>query len=230
MKSRWCFFGSVVLCICFTLATPAIPGEPDGDGHAAAIPASAGIVPTADESGQALKSDCQEQARALMKEHQYDEVIRLLAGVQYADPDNFELNILLLRAQVEKCAQLKARGDIAYTTLSQETYDMAKMLHKKRAHHELYYITAKCLLISDRPFRAAKTIKKALRFAPDDIDYLLVFADAYMARATALRKSDKDSYFARSLVTEADALYGRAYELAHDDEYYRSYIHKRMAQ
>jgi hypothetical protein len=230
MKSAWLFFSSVVACLLFALGPPAIPEGLDGTGTAGMSSASAGIVLTANESGRPDKSDREQQARTLMKDRRYNDVIRLLAGAPYTDSDNFDLNILLVRAQVEKCVQLKDQGDMAYKTLSQQTYDTAQMLHQKRAHHELYYVTAKCLLISDRPFRAAKTIKKALRFAPDEIDYLLVLADAYMARAASLRKSDKDSYFAQSLVTDADALYGRAYELAKDDEYYRSYIDRRMAQ
>ena len=52
------------------------------------------------------QSDPYSQAEALFKEKKYDDVIDLLSDLAKSEPNNFKLNILLAKAQVEKCAIL----------------------------------------------------------------------------------------------------------------------------
>jgi len=125
---------------------------------------------------------------------------------------------LLAKAQVEKCAILKEKGDVAYKTLINQPYDTAQRLDKIRAHQDLYYITAKSLLVNDRPVRAINTIEKALRFAPDNTDYMLVLADAYCARADFFDKGEKDSIRSTQLRSKANDIYEKIIEISKDDE------------
>ena len=118
------------------------------------------ILIAADASSQA---DLYSEAKALFKEKKYDDVIKILGDSTYAGSTNFKLNLLLAKAQVEKCAILKAKGDISYKTLIHQPYEMGKRLHQiNNIHPEPYYIVAKSLLINDRSTRARKTIRKAL--------------------------------------------------------------------
>ena len=186
------------------------------------------ILIAANSSFQSDQSNMYTQAEALYKEHKYDDVIRLLAAEAYADPANFELNILLAKAQVEKCAIMKEKGNVAYKTLIYQPYDTAQRFHKIRAHPDLYYIAAKSLLINNRPYRAIKTIKKALRFAPDNTDYLLVLADAYCAQARALKKNEEDSYYSKQLFSKANDIYKKVIETKKDNEEFKTKIEEKM--
>ena len=125
----------------------------------------------------------------------------------YADPANFDVNILLARAQVEKCAILKEAGDPSYKVLIHQPYNTAQRLHRVKAHQELYYIVAKSLLINNRTARAVKTVKKALRLSPGNADYLLVLGDAYSQQAIFARKNNEDLYNSKRLFASAKGVY-----------------------
>jgi len=130
-----------------------------------------------DPSGQ---QDPYARAEALYREKKYDEVIKTLSGPAYAEPSNFRLNILLAKAQLEKCAILKANGDKSYRALVKEPYVTGRRLHKiDKSRPEPYYIVAKALLINNRVDRSIRTIKKALYFSPNNPEYFIVLGDAY---------------------------------------------------
>jgi len=118
------------------------------------------------------------QARALFSEEKYDEVIRLLTGPAASNPGNFPLNILLAKAQAEKCEDLKARGDKSYKAAVMTPYLTAIRLFKIDPYRsEPYYVAAKCLVINKSPTRAVRSIKKALYFSPDTPEYLITLGD-----------------------------------------------------
>jgi len=160
------------------------------------------------------QSDPYAQAEALFKEKKYDDVILLLAGPAYAEPTNLKINILLAKAQVEKCATLKAKGDDSYKILIRQPYETGQRLHKLQAHPEIYYIVAKSLLINNRIIRAIKNIKKALRLSPNNADYLIVLGDANYIQA----EYEEDSYQASWLFSEAKDIYEKALKIKKGDE------------
>jgi tetratricopeptide (TPR) repeat protein len=158
-----------------------------------------------------FQADLHSEAEALFKEKKYDDVIRLLADSMYAGSTNFEMNLLLAKAQVEQCAILKAKGDMSYKTLIHQPYEMGKRLHQiNNIHPEPYYVVAKSLLINNRSTRARKTIKKALYFSPHNAEYLIVLGDACYAQAETVAKLGKDSYLANRLFSEAKDAYEKA--------------------
>ena len=107
------------------------------------------------------QADQYAQAESLFKDKRYDEVIRVLLEPASAEPGNFKLNILLAKAQIEKCARLKSKGDKSYKTLIYQPYQKGRMLHKiDKTRPEPYYIVARSLLINNRPYKAERAIKK----------------------------------------------------------------------
>jgi len=174
------------------------------------IPASANSSP---------ESDAYAQAEALIKEKKYDDVIRLLLGPDHVEPNDFRLNILLAKAQIEKCAILKEKKDVSYKTLIHEPYRIGRRLHKiNKTHPEPYYIVAKSLLINNRARKAGKTIKKALYYSPNNAEYLVVLGDAW-----SLLDDPRSFYRAK------DA-YERAMSLEKDDEVFRTKIEAKIRE
>lgn len=164
------------------------------------------------------------KAEALFSEKKYDEVIKTLSGPAYSDPMNFKLNVLLAKAQVEKCVILKEKGDLSYKALVLYPYETGKRFHEIQAHPELYYIVAKCLLINDRYFRAKRTINKALYYSPNNPDYLLVLGDAYFVLA---KMKKEDPYREKQMLSKAKAAYEKAVELKGE---VKSYVDIKLQQ
>jgi hypothetical protein len=173
------------------------------------------------------QSDTYAKAEALFKEKKYDDVIKLLAGLAYAEPNNPKPNILLAKAQVEKCAILKAKGDQSYKTLIYQPYKTARRLHKlDKTNPELYYIVAKSLLINQRVYKSVKTAKKALYFAPNNPDYLVLLADGYVA----LAESEQSPQRANDLLSLAKDAYEKAVVFRKDDEGFKTDIEKKIKE
>jgi tetratricopeptide (TPR) repeat protein len=170
------------------------------------------------------QSDIYAQAEALFKEKKYDDVILLLSGPAYAEHTNLKINILLAKAQVEKCAILKVKGDDSYKMLIQQPYETGQRLHKLQAHPEIYYIVAKSLLINNRITRAKKNIKKALRLSPNNADYLIVLGDANYI----LAEHEEDSSKAMRLFSIAKDIYQKAIEIKKDAEEFRTNIEEKI--
>jgi len=151
-----------------------------------------------------------EKAEALFEQKKYDEVIQTISGPTHVNPTNMKLNVLLAKAQLEKCIILKEQGDKSYKVLIHQPYETGKRLHELQVHPELYYIVAKSLLVNDRASRAKKTINKALYYSPNNPDYLIVLADAYVA--ISKYQKDDPNYEKRHLA-KAKAAYERAVEI-----------------
>ncbi len=221
-----CFFLALILFVPFN---DALSWVKNSDGIQSSKN-EAPILIADNSSSPSDQPDIYAQAEALYKEKKYDDVIRLLTGEAHANPNNLELNILLAKAQVEKCAILKEKGDSSYKTLIKQPYITGKRLHKTIGpRHELYYIVARSLLINNRSNRAKKTIKKALYYAPNNADYLIVLGDAYCAQAEA-RKFDEDRYYANQLFSKAKDAYNNALNTRRDDEEFRTVVEKRLKQ
>ncbi|MBW2568329.1 MAG: hypothetical protein JRD93_01820 [Deltaproteobacteria bacterium] len=181
-------------------------------------------------SSSSDKPDIYEQAKTLFKEKKYDDVITLLSGSCYNNPTNVELNTLLAKAQVEKCAILKEKGDKSYKAIIKQPYITGVRLHKTIGPRpEFYYIVAKSLLINGRSSRAKKTIKKALYYEPNNADYLIVLGDAYCVQAE-LRKNDEDRYYANQLFSKAKDAYNNALKTRMDDKEFRTIVENKIEQ
>jgi hypothetical protein len=167
--------------------------------------------------GEPQESDFYSKAEAAFKAKEYEEVIRLLSGPAELEPNNFKLNILLAKAQVERCALLKAKGDKSYKELIMKPYETSQRLHKMyEKEAEPYYIAAKCLLINDRPSRAGRTIKKAIFYSTQiNADYFVVLGDAW-------------SCLPRYKITydSAKAAYEKALAIEKDDQDFRLMVEK----
>lgn len=165
------------------------------------------------------------QGESLFKDKMYDEVIRLLSEPASAEPGNFKLNILLAKAQIEKCAILKAKGDKSYKTLIHQPYQKGRMLHKMdETRPEPYYLVARSLLINNRPYKAERAIKKALYFSPANAEYFVVLGDAYKAQA----EMSRDSY---GLLSKAKDTYEKAIKAAKEkSEEFRSIVEGKVKE
>ena len=171
-------------------------------------------------SSSSNQPDVYKQAEMLFKKKRYDDVITLLSGPCYNNPTNVELNVLLAKAQVEKCAILKEKGDSSYKTLIKQPYITGKRLHKMFGPKpELYYIVAKSLLINNRINRARKTIKKALYYAPNNADYLIVLGDTYCATAEKDKRRGEDPDCYNESYSKAKDAYEKAITIKNDDEF-----------
>lgn len=148
----------------------------------------------AEPSGQ---QDLYARAEELYKEKKYDEVIKILFGPAYDNPSDYRTNVLLAKAQLEKCAILKANGDKSYRELVQHPYVTGRRLHKiDETRPEPYYIVAKALLINNRPHRSVRTIKKALYYSPNNPEYHLVLGDGYLVLGDREQRSmEKERFF-----------------------------------
>jgi tetratricopeptide (TPR) repeat protein len=78
---------------------------------------------------------------------------------------------------------------------------------------------AKSLLINNRINRARKTIKKALYYAPNNADYLVVLGDTYCATAEKDKRLGEDPDCYNESYSKAKNAYERAITIKNDDEF-----------
>jgi len=176
------------------------------------------IRPILVADASSTQTDLYSKAERLLKSGKYDEVIQLLSGPAFAEPYSFKLNILLAKAQLEKCVILQANGDRSYKQLIQRPYIIGRRLHKlDKRNPELYYIVARALLINGRFRRAGRTIKKAVYFSPSNPDYLLVEGDVWSALLGDYRAFSK-----------AKNAYRRAMNLRKNDQKFKALIEKKL--
>lgn len=176
----------------------------------------------AEPSGQ---QDLYAQAEQLYMEKKYDEVIKILFAPAYDNPSDFRLNVLLAKAQLEKCAILKANGDKSYKALVQEPYATGRRLHKiDETRPEPYYIVAKALLINNRLDRSIRTIKKAIHYSPHNPEYHLVLGDGYCVLGEHERRRDAAQRFFRI----AKDAYEKALKFGNDIPGFNTTVEQRM--
>ena len=157
---------------------------------------------------------------------QYDRAITLLSQSSVCRND-YKCDMLLARAQLKKCLLLKEKGDRSYETLVQKPYDIGLKYYKKNPTlHEPYYITAMSLLINNRPSRAAKTIRRAIRLCPNNAEYFLLRGDAYhdLLRRESDRKILKDFFLKGRMA------YERALEMSGGDDDFAVMVQGRLEE
>ena len=165
-----------------------------------------------------------DQAAALLAQKQYDDVIRLLGGASLEDPYKFEPNWLLATALLEKCEQLKERGDTGYHHLVRRPYEIGLRLYKSQpSRPEPYYLIARSLTINDRPHKAGKYILKAVYFSSPEHqhypDFQMVLGDSW----TGQMLQGNDRGYAR-----AREAYQKARDLRQGDPDFVTRIDRRL--
>jgi len=169
------------------------------------------------------------QAMELFNEKRYDEAIHLLTVPCNDNPTNLKLNILLSKAQLEKCIILKKKGDNSYKTLVKQPYVTGVRLHKQvGAHHELYYIVAKSLFVQDKFQRANKTIKKAILYNPEIADYYVLLGDSCCSIEKREMSKKNEGEYAQFRLFEARDAYKKALELNQSDKEFRLVVDKKL--
>ncbi len=188
-----------------------------------------GMLIAANYDTQNDLADLYDEARDLYAENRYDEVIQLLLGPCYQNPTNIELNVLLAKAQTEECARMKERGDKSYERLIRQPYETAVRLHKLTGMKpELFYISARCLLINNRPTRAKRSIRKALYFKPGDPEYLVTLGDITCALAERAKRGGDQAMNAEDLYSNAKDTYQKALAAKRDDEVFVKRIEEKL--
>lgn len=187
------------------------------------------ILIAANDDSQIDSADLYDEARNLYAENRYDEVIRLLSGPCYRNSTNIELNILLAKAQTEKCARLKEQGDKSYKKLIRQPYVTAVRLHKMTGMNpELYYISARCLFINNRPSRAKRSIRKALYFKPGNPEYLVTLGDINISLANRAKRDGEDPVMYEDLYSNAKDAYQQALAAKRDDDAFVKRIEEKL--
>ena len=171
--------------------------------------AVAATQPTARDEGRP-GSDI-ERAKALLQKKDYGAVIALLSDKAFRNPNDFQLNLLLARAEVEKCEQQKESDDNAYKTALRNVYQRGQRLYNmNRSHPEPYYIVAKSLYLNDKAAKAYGIVRKAVYYEPLNPYYQLLYGDLIMEQA-ATWKGDRDGAdYAAKMYKEATAAYEKA--------------------
>ena len=188
-----------------------------------------GILVAANYDSQIDPADLYDKARNLYAENRYDEIIRLLSGPCYPNLTNIELNILLAKAQTEKCARLKEQGDKSYKRLIRQPYETAVRLHKLTGMNpELYYISARCLFINNRPSRAKRSIRKALYFKPGNPEYLVTLGDINISLANRAKRDGEDPVMYEDLYSNAKDAYQQALAAKRDDDAFVKRIEEKL--
>jgi len=161
------------------------------------------------------------KARSLFEKKHYDEVIRLLSGPAYDDPNNWKINVLLAKAEIGKCEVLKAQGK-DYVALARKAYDTGRSLHQfNKSHIEPYYIIAKTRFLLNRYMRALGTIERALSLPCENPKCLMIKVDLYVLWADWYAKQSN-----REL--EAIAAYEKAIKLRKGDVEFERKINKKI--
>lgn len=152
-----------------------------------------------------------ERAKTLLQKKEYGAVISLLSDKAYQHPNDFELNLLLARAEVEKCEQQKVSGDNSYKASVMSVYQRGQRLYNmNRNHPEPYYIIAKSLYLNDRAPKACDIARKAVYFAPFDPHYQLFYGDLLMERAATWQDDLDSADYVAKTYKEAMTAYEKA--------------------
>jgi len=159
------------------------------------------------------------QAKALLQKGEYEAVITLLSDDAYRHPSDFEMNLLLVRAEVEKCEQQKERGDRSYKAALRSIYQRAQRLYAmNRTHPEPYYIVAKSLYLNGKAPKAYDTVRKAIYYDPLNPYYQLLYGDLCMEKADIWQNDMDSADYVAKLRKQALAAYEKALDNAKDEE------------
>jgi tetratricopeptide (TPR) repeat protein len=132
-------------------------------------------------------TDIYAQTSDLIEAERYSEAIAFLDKYSKDYRRDPKATVLLARAYLGKCNDLKEKGDPSYKTLVFTPYDIGKQLITQYSHTPKYlsqgwYIAGHAVLINDRAKKAIKYIEKAIQISPSptsEVHYYFVLADAY---------------------------------------------------
>jgi len=119
--------------------------------------------------------DIYKQWSDLIEGEKFDEAISLLEPQYESNLLDTRAKVLLAEAYLGKCDLLKANGDKQYKTLVLKPNVIGETLLYSA---DGYYICAYSFLTNNRPRRASKYIKKAIRLSQFDSRYYLVWGTA----------------------------------------------------
>ena len=132
-------------------------------------------------------TDIYAQTSDLIEAERYSEAIAFLDKYSKDYRRDPKATVLLARAYLGKCNDLKEKGDPSYKTLVFTPYDIGKQLITQYSHTPKYlsqgwYICGHAVLINDRAKKAIKYTEKAIQISPSptsEVHYYFVLADAY---------------------------------------------------
>ena len=132
-------------------------------------------------------TDIYAQTSDLIEAEKYSEAIAFLDKYSIDYRRDPKATVLLARAYLGKCSDLKEKGDPRYKTLVFTPYEIGKQLITQYPHIPKYlsqgwYITGHAVLINDRAKKAIKYTEKAIQISPSptsEVHYYFVLADAY---------------------------------------------------
>lgn len=176
---------------------------------------ASGPAPQAEATGRPQpEPDPLAAADALYKAGKYNEAIQRLTPLAANEPFNLRINILLAKAQIEEAAAMKAQGNAQYKILIHQPYRNGARLYRiDPTSPGPIYVIGKSLLVNDRPHKGVKALKKALYYAPNDVEILLAYAEGCLQLS---EKNDLDQ--AIRLMEIARDSCRRAIELKKGDE------------
>ena len=126
-----------------------------------------------------------DRARLLMADERYDRATALLEVYhnRYRDP---EADKLLARAYLGQCDVQVEAGQTGDKALIAKAYHIGQELMQfpdPVYFREGLFICARCLYFNDRPTRAQRYIRKAVKLSPQPpAEYLLAMAEIYVAK------------------------------------------------
>ncbi len=151
---------------------------------------------SADLSYPIEKVDKLSQAKILFEQEKYDKVIMILKN-SYEKDRNYNSDILLAKAYLEKCSILKEEGNLDYKVLVWKPYRIGKNLMQISDHRyfsDALFICANSLFINNNKAKAKRYLKKALKLSSNpSADHLFLLGDIYSAAGnkTSARKTYK---------------------------------------
>jgi hypothetical protein len=108
-------------------------------------------------------TDPYEKACGLFEQEKYNDVIAEMETFCQDNPSHIRGKILLAKAYLEECDNLRLAGDDRYKDLVMKPYYIGSSLIVQNPHiPDVLYICARSFLINDRALRARKYIKKAI--------------------------------------------------------------------
>jgi len=149
------------------------------------------------EKLQRLEKSIYDKACYLFSQEEYDQVISILVGYCESNQEDKKSELLLAKAYLEKCGMLKEEGDQTYKFLVMKSHEIGKKIILPRDQYlsEGLYICGRSFYINDRPERAARYIKKAIKLLKSPpVEYFIALGDVQFV----LAKND-DSMEAESI-------------------------------
>ena len=155
-----------------------------------------------------VSTDPYTKACGLFEQEKYHEVIAELEPFSLENPNHVKGKILLAKAYLEECDNLKIAGDSRYKGLVMKPYYIGKALIEQNPHvPDVLYICARSFLINNRSGRSRKYIKKAINMSANSpANYYITLGDA----CVNIAKNESNEMLRDDTISDAK----KAYETA----------------